>query len=327
MFDRYGLVASGGHGDRGDGASTGRRHRLPHRVLHQERHRRDAADPRRRRRALDLDAPITDFVPAFGAVTLPTPDSPVPTVRMLLTMSAGFPTDDPWADRQESISDAELDEVLRGGLLFDSLPGTRFAYSNLGYALLGRVVAVVDGAALHRGRRRDRAPSPRAHRHGVRARRVPRVRRHRCPRPRGRLGTPADDGPRRVLVDRRAVLDRPRPGALGDAPRFGVRSARAGTRPGLPRRSPAHAAGDAGRPVVRASRVRPARRRTASGCSSSRTTASASSSRTPAATRASPRTCGGPCATASGSSRSRTPRRPRSPRPRSRRTTCCSTRR
>ncbi|WP_181421262.1 serine hydrolase [Curtobacterium sp. MCSS17_011] len=144
VFDRSALVASGGHGDRGDG-------------------RRPDADTVYRiasctksvtaatlltlvaRGALDLDAPITDFVPAFDAVTLPTPDSPVPTVRMLLTMSAGLPTDDPWADRQESISDAELDEFLRGGLLFDSLPGTRFAYSNLGYALLGRVVAVVSG--------------------------------------------------------------------------------------------------------------------------------------------------------------------------------------
>ena len=144
VFDRSGLVASGGHGDRGDG-------------------QRPDADTVYRiasctksvtaatlltlvaRGALDLDAPISDFVPAFDAVALPTPDFPVPTVRMLLTMSAGFPTDDPWADRQESISDAELDQVLRAGLLFDSLPGTRFAYSNLGYALLGRVVAVVTG--------------------------------------------------------------------------------------------------------------------------------------------------------------------------------------
>ncbi|WP_261974889.1 serine hydrolase, partial [Curtobacterium sp. B18] len=63
-----------------------------------------------------LDDPITDFVPAFADVALPTADSPVPTLRMLLTMSGGFPTDDPWADRQESLSDAEFDDVLRAGL-------------------------------------------------------------------------------------------------------------------------------------------------------------------------------------------------------------------
>ena len=94
---------------------------------------------------VSLDAPITEFVPAFAEVALPTADSPVPTLRMLLTMSAGFPTDDPWGDRQESITDDELDDLLRAGLRFDSVPGTTFAYSNLGYALVGRAVAAVAG--------------------------------------------------------------------------------------------------------------------------------------------------------------------------------------
>jgi len=95
--------------------------------------------------ALHLDQPVTDLVPAFADVALPTDDSPVPTVRHLLTMSAGLPTDDPWGDRQESITDDELDALLRRGLSFDSVPGTTFAYSNLGYALLGRVVARAAG--------------------------------------------------------------------------------------------------------------------------------------------------------------------------------------
>jgi CubicO group peptidase (beta-lactamase class C family) len=144
VFDADGLVTSGGHGDRGDGrapdadtvyriASCTKSVTAAALLLLVERH------------GLDLDTPITEFVPAFGAVTLPTADSPVPTLRMLLTMSAGFPTDDPWADRQESISDDDLDAVLRAGILFDAVPGTRFAYSNLGYALLGRVVGVVAG--------------------------------------------------------------------------------------------------------------------------------------------------------------------------------------
>lgn len=145
VFDRTGLVASGGHGDRGDGrlpdASTVYRIASCTKSVTSATLLALVAEGRAR-----LDAPVTDFVPAFADVALPTPDSPVPTLRMLLTMAAGFPTDDPWADRQESISDGDLDAVLRDGLLFDSVPGTRFAYSNLGYALLGRVIAVVAGA-------------------------------------------------------------------------------------------------------------------------------------------------------------------------------------
>jgi len=145
VFDRDGLVASGGAGDRGDGtapdADTVYRIASCTKSVTATTLLGLVADG-----SLSLDAPITDFVPAFRSVVLPTADSPVPTVRMLLTMSAGFPTDDPWGDRQEDVSDDDLDDVLRAGLLFDSVPGTRFAYSNLGYALLGRVVAVVAGA-------------------------------------------------------------------------------------------------------------------------------------------------------------------------------------
>ncbi|PZF12737.1 serine hydrolase [Curtobacterium sp. MCPF17_011] len=145
VFDRDGLVASGGAGDRGDGtvpdADTVYRIASCTKSVTATTLLGLVGDG-----LLSLDDPVTDFVPAFRSVVLPTADSPVPTVRMLLTMSAGFPTDDPWGDRQESISDDDLDDVLRAGLLFDSVPGTRFAYSNLGYALLGRVVAVVAGA-------------------------------------------------------------------------------------------------------------------------------------------------------------------------------------
>ena len=143
-FDADGLVASGGHGDRGDGRAPDAH--TVYRIASCTKSVTAAtllslvADGR-----MSLDAPVTEFVPAFAEVTLPTPDSPVPTLRMLLTMSAGFPTDDPWGDRQEAIADADLDDVLRAGLLFDSVPGTGFAYSNLGYALLGRAVSVVAG--------------------------------------------------------------------------------------------------------------------------------------------------------------------------------------
>ena len=69
----------------------------------------------------------------------------MPTLRHLLTMSAGLANDDPWADRQEAMSDAEFDATCAGGVRLLWAPGTTFEYSNLGYALLGRVVQVAAG--------------------------------------------------------------------------------------------------------------------------------------------------------------------------------------
>jgi CubicO group peptidase (beta-lactamase class C family) len=98
----------------------------------------------RDRGQLSLDAPITDFVPAFRAGA-PKAAPVTPSVRMLMTMSAGFPTDNPWGDRMEEMTRAELDEFVSTGIRYSSTPGTRFEYSNLGYALLGEVIAEVTG--------------------------------------------------------------------------------------------------------------------------------------------------------------------------------------
>ena len=38
--------------------------------------------------------------------------------------------------------------MLAGGVRLNWAPGTRFEYSNLGYAILGRVIAAVTGAAV-----------------------------------------------------------------------------------------------------------------------------------------------------------------------------------
>lgn len=99
----------------------------------------------RDRNLLDLDTPITEYVPEFKSVRIPFPDSPEITLRMLLTMSAGFPTDDPWADRQESLTSGEFSKLIESGLRFDSVPGTKYEYSNLGYALTAAAISNVSG--------------------------------------------------------------------------------------------------------------------------------------------------------------------------------------
>ena len=92
---------------------------------------------------LQLDAPLAHYVPQFAAVKPATRDSAPVTVRHLLTHTAGFVTDDPWGDRVLGMSPAELDAVIATGRLFARPPGLAFEYSNLGYALLGRVLTNV----------------------------------------------------------------------------------------------------------------------------------------------------------------------------------------
>ncbi|MCO5971234.1 serine hydrolase domain-containing protein [Actinoallomurus soli] len=99
--------------------------------------------------AVRLDDPVGRYVPEFGAVRPPTTDSPQVTVGMLLSMAGGLPTDDPWADRQESMSREEFGRLLTGGVRFVSVPGTGFEYSNLGYAVLGRVIEAASGTPYH----------------------------------------------------------------------------------------------------------------------------------------------------------------------------------
>jgi CubicO group peptidase (beta-lactamase class C family) len=99
----------------------------------------------RDRGGLQLDAPLAHYLPQFAAVKPATGDSAPVTVRHLLTHTAGFVTDDPWGDRVLGMTPAELDTVIATGHLFARPPGLAFEYSNLGYALLGRVLTNVSG--------------------------------------------------------------------------------------------------------------------------------------------------------------------------------------
>ncbi len=94
---------------------------------------------------LRLDDPAADYAPELAQIPYPTRDSAPITVRQLLTMSAGWPEDDPWGDRQLAWSDAELAAHLAQGIAFSRAPGVAFEYSNLGYMALGRVIHGASG--------------------------------------------------------------------------------------------------------------------------------------------------------------------------------------
>ncbi|HEX3731666.1 MAG TPA: serine hydrolase domain-containing protein [Mycobacteriales bacterium] len=72
--------------------------------------------------ALSLTDPVSRFVPEFGALRLPTSDSPQVAIGMLLSMSGGLPTDDAWADRQESMSRDAFGRLLTDGVRFVTPP-------------------------------------------------------------------------------------------------------------------------------------------------------------------------------------------------------------
>src|SRR5699024_4098326 len=108
---------------------------------------------------LHLDEAVSTYVPeAAGAFELAA-DEREPTLRQLLTMSAGLVTDNPWGDRQEAMTREEFAATLRGGLGHVHRVGTDFEYSNTSYALLGRVIdEITAGDYASEIRRRFLAP-------------------------------------------------------------------------------------------------------------------------------------------------------------------------
>lgn len=87
-----------------------------------------------------LDALAEDYVPELRGWAYPTADSARIRVRDLLNHAAGFVTDDPWGDRQTPLPEEEFTRLLREGVPFTRAPAMAYEYSNLGYALVGRVV-------------------------------------------------------------------------------------------------------------------------------------------------------------------------------------------
>jgi CubicO group peptidase (beta-lactamase class C family) len=94
---------------------------------------------------LSITDPVSKYIPEINNAGALTTDAPPITILNLLTMSAGFPEDNPWGDRQLADKDQEVIDHLKNGISFSNVPGVTFEYSNMGFALLGMIIRKVSG--------------------------------------------------------------------------------------------------------------------------------------------------------------------------------------
>ncbi|WP_020607265.1 serine hydrolase domain-containing protein [Spirosoma spitsbergense] len=94
---------------------------------------------------LRLNDPAETYIPELKSHKYLAADAPRITVRNLMTHSAGFPEDNPWGDRQLADSDADLINLIKGGISNANVPSFAYEYSNLAFAMLGHIITVVSG--------------------------------------------------------------------------------------------------------------------------------------------------------------------------------------
>ena len=94
---------------------------------------------------LNLDDPAYLYIPELKNIRYPTADAPHITIRHLMTHGAGFPEDNPWGDRQLADSDKDFLEFIGKQISFSNPPGIAYEYSNLGFALQGKIISKVSG--------------------------------------------------------------------------------------------------------------------------------------------------------------------------------------
>ncbi len=94
---------------------------------------------------LSLNGPVSQYIPEMASIEYLSEDSPTIDIENLLTMTAGFPEDNPWGDRQLHESNKMLLDLIAKEVSFSNPPSYSFEYSNTGYALLGYIVSQASG--------------------------------------------------------------------------------------------------------------------------------------------------------------------------------------
>ena len=92
-----------------------------------------------------LNDPVEKYIPEMAGLEYLTSDAPLITIRNLLTMTAGFPEDNPWGDRQLDEPDSMLINLIDEGISFSNIPSYAYEYSNTGFAMLGNIITRVSG--------------------------------------------------------------------------------------------------------------------------------------------------------------------------------------
>lgn len=96
---------------------------------------------------MDLDSPVSKYLPYFR---LKDARSQQITVRQMLTHTSGMPNVDSYRKELPEYSDGALEQYVRS--LQDtellSEPGTKYAYSNIAYDILGDLIAKVSGKTI-----------------------------------------------------------------------------------------------------------------------------------------------------------------------------------
>lgn len=94
---------------------------------------------------LSLSDPASQYIPEMASLPYLSKDAPEITIENLLTMTAGFPEDNPWGDRQLDEPEQYLQDLISKGISFSNVPAYTYEYSNTGYAILGKIVSQVSG--------------------------------------------------------------------------------------------------------------------------------------------------------------------------------------
>ena len=89
---------------------------------------------------LSLDAPISTYLPYLHRPELPAQ----PTARMFLSNCSGLPEDNAWGDFHLDLSTPDFIAHVKN-LTWATPPGLAYAYSNIGFGILGLLVEAVTG--------------------------------------------------------------------------------------------------------------------------------------------------------------------------------------